>query len=111
MTAAIAQPYPAKNASMGAEKKTQRQRKDGMENETLKPCPFCGETPDVDNPNIFEMDQGDKWAHVVCCCAGPEVRTDYQELEHWKQRAIDAWNERVMPNVELRGCALLRSHA
>lgn len=58
------------------------------------PCPFCGQTPDVSNPATFVADQGGKWGHIVCCCAGPEVRTDYKPLEYWKQDAIDAWNKR-----------------
>lgn len=27
----------------------------------LKPCPFCGETPPVDDPYTFCANQGDKW--------------------------------------------------
>lgn len=59
------------------------------------PCPFCGQTPDIDNPATFDADQGDKWGHIVCCCSGPEVRTNYMPLEYWKQDAINAWNERA----------------
>jgi Lar family restriction alleviation protein len=61
----------------------------------LLPCPFCGETPNPDDPLTFQMNQGDKWGFVVCCCQGPEVRTEYHTLEHWKQKAIDAWNTRA----------------
>lgn len=61
---------------------------------SVLPCPFCGQTPDIDNPATFVSDQGDKWGHIVCCCAGPEVRTGYKPLKHWRQDAIDAWNER-----------------
>jgi len=62
--------------------------------EGLKPCPFCGETPDAANPLTFQMNQGDKWGFVVCCCNGPEVRTGYQDVEHWRADAIAAWNSR-----------------
>lgn len=62
--------------------------------ESLKPCPFCGITPDMGNPYTFEADQGGKWGHVVCCCTGPEVRTGYGPLKDWIDDAIDAWNER-----------------
>ena len=61
----------------------------------LKPCPFCGETPDALNEATFQSDQGTKWGFVVCCCNGPEVRTGYCPVEEWKQDAIDAWNTRA----------------
>jgi hypothetical protein len=61
----------------------------------LKPCPFCGETPDIDGTWTFQCNQGDKWGYVVCCCHGPEVRTSYGPVESWRDAAIAAWNERV----------------
>ena len=61
----------------------------------LKPCPFCGQTPDIDHPSTFQMPETSKYGCLVCCGAGPEVRTQYEDVEHWKQDAIDAWNERV----------------
>lgn len=67
----------------------------------LLPCPFCGETPDIDNPATFQDSQGTKWGAVVCCCTGPEVRTGYQSVEHWKANAIEAWNRRA-PHTEDR---------
>lgn len=62
----------------------------------LKPCPFCGETPPVEDPYTFCADQGEKWGHVLCGCGacGPEVRTDYKALWHWKEAAIIEWNSR-----------------
>lgn len=64
----------------------------------LKPCPFCGETPDVDDPRTFSnVGGGSKWARVQCCIGGPEVRTSYLGVEHWRDDAIRAWNERVEP--------------
>lgn len=65
--------------------------------EALKPCPFCGETPDASDPRTFQDSQGTKWGSVVCCCTGPEVRTHYQGVEHWRDKAITAWNERTEP--------------
>ena len=66
------------------------------ESETpLLPCPFCGETPDVNNPHTFQSNQGDKWGYVVCCCCGPEVRTGYGPVETWRDDAIAAWNRRA----------------
>jgi hypothetical protein len=61
----------------------------------MLPCPFCGAVPDSDNNGTFDTICAGKWGFVVCCCQGPEVRTNYHELEHWKQDAIDAWNERA----------------
>lgn len=63
----------------------------------LKPCPFCGETPDASNPDVFWIDsnQGNKWGSVKCCIYGPEVRTGYAK-DGWQQDAADAWNERVV---------------
>lgn len=63
--------------------------------EKLKPCPFCGETPDADNPDTFQMPETSKYGAVVCCCYGPDVRTSYQDVEHWRDDAIAAWNERA----------------
>lgn len=62
----------------------------------LKPCPFCGETPPVNDPYTFCANQGEKWGHVLCGCGacGPEVRTDYKPLPHWKDDAITEWNNR-----------------
>ena len=61
---------------------------------TLKPCPFCGTTPDADDLSTFGMPNSSKWGAVQCCVGGPEVRTNYMPVEHWKQRAAEAWNTR-----------------
>ena len=62
----------------------------------MKPCPFCGGTPNPDNPYTFQCSQGDKWGSVVCCCAGPEVRTGYDTSDDapWHEDAIKEWNKR-----------------
>jgi len=59
------------------------------------PCPWCGESPDVTNDAIFQLADGVKWGALTCCGAGPEVRTDYKDVSHWKSSAIAAWNERT----------------
>ena len=61
----------------------------------LLPCPWCGESPDPASPHTFQDSQGTKWGSVVCCCVGPEVRTGYQDVEHWRDDAAQSWNERV----------------
>jgi hypothetical protein len=66
----------------------------------LKPCPFCGEVPDVNNPATFRHEVGDRWARVVCCIEGPEIRAGiYTPLEEWKDEAIAAWNERPIEDA------------
>jgi len=65
-----------------------------MKNKLL-PCPFCGEIPDINDPNTFRASQGTKWGNVVCCFDGPEVRTSYKDVEFWRDAAIEAWNDRV----------------
>ncbi len=69
----------------------------------IKPCPFCGETPDYDDPHTFDCDQGTKWGFVQCCCRGPDVRTGYGPLEEWRDDAIKAWNERASEQRESKG--------
>jgi len=59
----------------------------------LLPCPFCGVTLDAKRSETF--DELGKWGYVKCCIIGPDVRTDYKPLEHWRQAAIDAWNTRA----------------
>lgn len=66
----------------------------------LKPCPFCSETPDVDGEYTFATDDGGKWGAVQCCCRGPQVRTFYEDVEHWRDDAIEVWNERAEPKAE-----------
>jgi glutaredoxin len=62
--------------------------------EKLKPCPFCGRTPDADSPGTFKTVEGHKFGAVACCRNGPEVRTFYALPEEWRDKAIKAWNER-----------------
>ncbi|WAJ27589.1 Lar family restriction alleviation protein [Antarcticirhabdus aurantiaca] len=79
---------------------------DNAEGVKLLPCPFCGTTPDINNPATFQSSQGTKWGAVVCCCTGPEVRTGYDPVEEWRDDAIEAWNTRVsspVPSVDVGG--------
>ena len=69
--------------------------------EALLPCPFCGDTPDINNVATFTETNGSKWGAVSCCCYGPEVRTGYRPLAEWRDAAIAAWNRRApAPTVE-----------
>lgn len=66
----------------------------------VKPCPWCGKVPDVSNDAIFQNTDGFKYGALVCCGTGPDVRTDYQHVAHWKADAIYAWNDRATPTEE-----------
>ena len=68
-----------------------------MANNKLKPCPWCGNTPDASNPGTFQLTDGVKYGAVQCCGAGPDVRTDYRDFPHWKDAAIESWNDRTAP--------------
>ena len=63
----------------------------------IKPCPFCGENINYNDPANFRETDGSKWGAVVCGCGaiGPDVRTGYQEYQAWRDNAIKAWNERT----------------
>jgi hypothetical protein len=58
------------------------------------PCPFCGEVPTIANVRADE-NQGTKWGGVVCSCGivGPEVRTGYEPVAKWADKAIREWND------------------
>jgi len=64
----------------------------------MLPCPFCGTTPDEDDPNTFVETQGTKWGAVTCGCGamGPDVRTGYEPWLKWKFSAIKEWNTRAL---------------
>lgn len=62
--------------------------------DNLKPCPFCGQTPDEDSHYV---NQGTKWGGILCCIEGPEVRTGYKPWPHWKDAAVKEWNTRTPP--------------
>ena len=65
-----------------------------LEAERAAPCPWCGEVPDVSNNASFRLTDGVKYGALQCCVVGPEVRTDYKDVPHWKAKAIAAWNDR-----------------
>lgn len=62
----------------------------------MKPCPFCGETPDANCRQSFTPEVQPKWAFVECSCGarGPEIRTGYKSWQVWKVDAIAAWDDR-----------------
>jgi hypothetical protein len=69
----------------------------------LAKCPWCGGLPDITNPALFHTDESGKWGALGCCGTGPDVRTDYKPLSHWRQDAVDAWNERPS-DLAVMGC-------
>lgn len=69
--------------------------------DTLKPCP-CGKTPTV--INIYDADQGGKWAWCVPDCCNEwhiEFRTHYHAIDSKACMilAAEAWNDapRTLP--------------
>lgn len=80
------------------------------EAERARPCPWCGEAPDVTKEGAFRLTDGMKYGALQCCVIGPEVRTDYKDVEHWKAKAIAAWNERAIPQAAAEPVAWLHEH-
>lgn len=77
-----------------------------MADTKLKPCPFCGYAIDDGDVPLFGSNQGFKWGYVECgdCGAtGPEVRTNYGDLEEWGASAVKEWNHRVDPKEAADG--------
>lgn len=79
-----------------------------MADTELLPCPWCGETPDVSTDASFRLTDGVKYGALQCCVVGPEVRTDYKDVPHWRERAIAAWNERKSPEATTAKNAVVR---
>lgn len=70
----------------------------------LKPCPFCGDTPEYSPDGIHYVGPtGERWGAVVCCCTGPEVRTGYLSWEEWAPDAAEEWNKRAQSRERGRG--------
>jgi hypothetical protein len=66
----------------------------------IKDCPFCGNTPDIEDPNTFRVTQGGKWGALICCSEGPEVRTSYAPSTEWRKDAIKEWNSRPIEDAK-----------
>ncbi len=69
--------------------------------ERAAPCPWCGESPDTTKDENFRLTDGLKYGALQCCVIGPEVRTDYKDVSHWKASAIAAWNDRRAPTAAI----------
>lgn len=67
---------------------------DHTQDPELLPCPWCGEVPDISTDAAFRLTDGVKYGALGCCVTGPEVRTDYKDVPHWREAAIAAWNDR-----------------
>jgi hypothetical protein len=74
----------------------------------IKDCPFCGDTPNIEDPNTFRVTQGGKWGALTCCSEGPEVRTSYAPLTEWRKDAIKEWNSRPIEDAKDKLIASLR---
>ena len=71
-----------------------------MPERIAKPCPWCGRTPEPDQPDHYGTNVSGKWGFMQCCGQGPEIRTGYKLWEEWKDAALAAWNERTPPDTE-----------
>lgn len=65
-----------------------------IDQQPVKPCPWCGEVPAIEE-RAFVYTDGFKWGALACCGTGPEVRTGYESWESWKADAIKEWNDRA----------------
>jgi hypothetical protein len=75
----------------------------------IKDCPFCGNTPDIEDPNTFRVTQGGKWGALICCSEGPEVRTSYAPSTEWRKDAIKEWNSRPIEDAKDKRIAELET--
>lgn len=71
----------------------------------LEPCPFCGGTPEYDEPSTFVTPETSKWGAVRCGCGAtaPDVRTCYQDWTTWRDAAVEEWNRRATLEPEPKG--------
>lgn len=61
---------------------------------TIKRCPFCGA---VGDNNFSCVAETPKWGRIechTCGAAGPEVRTNYETSDNWRDAAVVEWNRR-----------------
>lgn len=68
----------------------------------LIPCPFCGNTSDINDPATFETCPVGDYGAVVCdCnCSFPAVSTKGKSEQQWKAEAILAANVRFRTPVK-----------
>lgn len=62
----------------------------------LKPCPFCGKTPEA--PACYQTEgAAAKWGWVECGCGAraSDVRTSYEPASEWAWSAAEEWNHRA----------------
>ena len=59
---------------------------------TLKPCPFCGNTPTI---RIIKGENGWRDRYAVLCRYDEGGCGAESGLYHYKAEAIEAWNRRI----------------
>jgi len=60
-------------------------------------CPFCGAAGASLQAQFENQVRRGKWGFIECidCGAkGPDVRTEYDDIPKWFNRAADEWNRR-----------------
>lgn len=80
----------------------------------LKPCPFCGEIPEIETRDVEP--QGDSWygrkdeTFVLCKCGACLFDDHFHEgfgtSPEGEARAVAAWNRRAKPAEEVQPVAL-----
>ena len=68
--------------------------------EKLKPCPFCGQKPYIEDCLNYITNKIESY-YVVCNC---QSVVDFDT----KKRAIEAWNTRVIPKDYIKKSDVLR---
>ena len=69
---------------------SRKRRKENKMDYTLKPCPFCGGIPVV-------QETANSWCNVICDKCGAMTACFLNNSEYSsKERAVEAWNRRVV---------------
>ena len=65
----------------------------------MKPCPFCGETPDENDEDTFGTCDNGRHGFVRCGCGanGPTVPIDmlFKKVPTWHAWAVECWNDQL----------------
>lgn len=61
----------------------------------LKPCPFCGKTPNGNYPHLSYVPLLEKWNFNHTCISRKDFRFDIDLYGASKEEVIQKWNERA----------------
>ena len=60
-------------------------------NKELRPCPFCGETPEI---VYLDTNKNKKWFFVMCRGLACGVKVETSKRGSTREEAINLWNHR-----------------